>query len=167
MNAVAATALYIVLTVVSLSLFAVAASTLWWMLHAWRDPETLVDTGFSREPGEPQLSFSLLVPARHEEDLEGRVIQHRQHDARLCLLETGEVHAPARRPAREVHQARRKGEQGRAEAVEPEPGAAAAFAVRYRLGGPVGEHVHRVVAVQVGDSVSWGRHPFTPRWSRQ
>lgn len=67
MNAVAATALYIVLTVVSLSLFAVAASTLWWMLHAWRDPETLVDTGFSREPGEPQLSFSLLVPARHEE----------------------------------------------------------------------------------------------------
>lgn len=67
MTGIGSVVLGVVLTVVSLGLFAVAASTLWWMLHAWRDPETLVETGFSREPGEPQLSFSLLVPARHEQ----------------------------------------------------------------------------------------------------
>jgi cellulose synthase/poly-beta-1,6-N-acetylglucosamine synthase-like glycosyltransferase len=53
--------------VVSLSLFGIATVTLWWMLHAWRDPDTLSATGFEREPGPPELSFSLLVPARHEE----------------------------------------------------------------------------------------------------
>jgi cellulose synthase/poly-beta-1,6-N-acetylglucosamine synthase-like glycosyltransferase len=53
--------------VVSLSLFGIASATVWWMLHAWRDPETLSATGFEQEPGPPELSFSLLVPARHEE----------------------------------------------------------------------------------------------------
>jgi glycosyltransferase XagB len=51
----------------AIGLFGVAAATVWWMLHAWRDPETLMETGFARAPGLPQLSFSLLVPARHEE----------------------------------------------------------------------------------------------------
>jgi cellulose synthase/poly-beta-1,6-N-acetylglucosamine synthase-like glycosyltransferase len=57
----------IAIGIAALSLFAVAAATVWWMLHAWRDPETLMETGFARAPGLPQLSFSLLVPARHEE----------------------------------------------------------------------------------------------------
>lgn len=61
------TALSIVLVLVSLALFGVAMSTLWWMLHAWRDPETLMATGFIGEPDAPRLSFSLLVPARHEQ----------------------------------------------------------------------------------------------------
>jgi glycosyltransferase XagB len=51
----------------SLALFAIAAATVWWMLHAWRDPETYEATGFAQESGLPSLSFSLLVPARHEE----------------------------------------------------------------------------------------------------
>ena len=45
-----------------------ALTTLWWMLHAWRDLDTLEETGFVRaQDGTPQLSFSLLVPARHEQ----------------------------------------------------------------------------------------------------
>jgi cellulose synthase/poly-beta-1,6-N-acetylglucosamine synthase-like glycosyltransferase len=53
-------------------LFGVAVGTLWWMLHAWRDPDTVVSTGFARDhdgPGHSSLSFTLLVPARHEEDV--------------------------------------------------------------------------------------------------
>jgi glycosyltransferase XagB len=57
----------IILALMALVLFAVAAATIWWMLHAWRDPETLADTGFAHDAGPPTLSFSLLVPARHED----------------------------------------------------------------------------------------------------
>jgi cellulose synthase/poly-beta-1,6-N-acetylglucosamine synthase-like glycosyltransferase len=59
--------LSIALVAVSLVLFGIAAATVWWMLHAWRDPETLEETGFARADSQPKLSFSLLVPARHEE----------------------------------------------------------------------------------------------------
>jgi cellulose synthase/poly-beta-1,6-N-acetylglucosamine synthase-like glycosyltransferase len=48
-------------------LFAIASATVWWMLHAWRDPKTYDATGFASEAGLPSLSFSLLVPARHEQ----------------------------------------------------------------------------------------------------
>jgi cellulose synthase/poly-beta-1,6-N-acetylglucosamine synthase-like glycosyltransferase len=61
------TVLSIALVVVSIVLFGIAMGTLWWMLHAWRDPETLLATGFLGETDPPQLSFSLLVPARHEQ----------------------------------------------------------------------------------------------------
>jgi cellulose synthase/poly-beta-1,6-N-acetylglucosamine synthase-like glycosyltransferase len=59
--------LSIALVVASLTLTAVAAATVWWMLHAWRTPADLDATAFERRPDEPALSFSLLVPARHEE----------------------------------------------------------------------------------------------------
>jgi cellulose synthase/poly-beta-1,6-N-acetylglucosamine synthase-like glycosyltransferase len=49
--------------------FGVAAFTLWWMLHAWRTPETLESTKFSAPDGDCGLSFSLLVPARHEQEV--------------------------------------------------------------------------------------------------
>ncbi len=51
----------------SLAMFAIAAATLWWMLHAWRTPSALEATGFPLRGEEPRLSFSLIVPARHEE----------------------------------------------------------------------------------------------------
>ncbi len=51
----------------SLAMAAIAAATLWWMLHAWRTPTTLAATGFPVRGEEPRLSFSLIVPARHEE----------------------------------------------------------------------------------------------------
>src|ERR1044072_5080752 len=60
-------ALSAVLLFVSLVLMAAAAITLWWMMHAWRTPETLEATAFAEPDGEHRLSFSLLVPARHEE----------------------------------------------------------------------------------------------------
>jgi cellulose synthase/poly-beta-1,6-N-acetylglucosamine synthase-like glycosyltransferase len=56
----------VLIAVVSLLLFGVAMATVWWMLHAWRDPGTLTSTGFEEDAGPPELSFSLLVPARHE-----------------------------------------------------------------------------------------------------
>jgi glycosyltransferase XagB len=66
--------IYGVLVVVSLLLFVVAATTLWWMLHAWRSPEALAATGFRcRNAGRPR-SFSLLLPARHEQHVVGDTI---------------------------------------------------------------------------------------------
>jgi cellulose synthase/poly-beta-1,6-N-acetylglucosamine synthase-like glycosyltransferase len=58
-----------IVVVVSLILFGVSALTLWWMVHAWRTPETLESTRFSSHDGTSGLRFSLLVPARHEEQV--------------------------------------------------------------------------------------------------
>ena len=57
----------VIMVVISVALFAFAAMTLWWTMHAWRTPETLAQTGFAPPDGAHALSFSLLVPARHEE----------------------------------------------------------------------------------------------------
>ena len=56
----------VVMIFVSLVLAAFAAVTLWWTMHAWRTPETLAGTRFARPDGEQHLTFSLLLPARHE-----------------------------------------------------------------------------------------------------
>jgi hypothetical protein len=56
---------------ISVLLAAVATTTLWWMLHAWRTPEALRATGYRRREGATGLSFSLLVPARHEQAVLG------------------------------------------------------------------------------------------------
>ena len=61
----------VALILLSLALTFVAGSTLWWMLHAWNTPDHLVRTGFRRREHTPSTSFSLLVPARHEEDVLG------------------------------------------------------------------------------------------------
>lgn len=63
------TLLSLLIALLSVSLFTIAMLTLWWMLHAWRDPDTLSATGFPAEGRRPELSFSLLVPARHEEQV--------------------------------------------------------------------------------------------------
>jgi cellulose synthase/poly-beta-1,6-N-acetylglucosamine synthase-like glycosyltransferase len=63
-----ATALAAVISaLVSLALAAFAAVTLWWTMHAWRTPETLASTRFPTPDGDHRLTFSLLVPARHEQ----------------------------------------------------------------------------------------------------
>lgn len=59
---------------VAIGLFVSAVATLWWMLHAWRDPDTLRATGFDRSGAEPAHRFSLLVPARHEEAVLGATL---------------------------------------------------------------------------------------------
>jgi cellulose synthase/poly-beta-1,6-N-acetylglucosamine synthase-like glycosyltransferase len=58
-----------VLVVLSLGLFTVSGTTLWWMLHAWRSPDALAATGFRRRAAGAPRSFSLLLPARHEQDV--------------------------------------------------------------------------------------------------
>lgn len=61
--------------VVSLVLFTVAVITLWWMMHAWRTPETLAATRFAPPDGAFSLSFSLLVPARHEQEVLAHTVE--------------------------------------------------------------------------------------------
>jgi cellulose synthase/poly-beta-1,6-N-acetylglucosamine synthase-like glycosyltransferase len=83
-----------VLSLFSLVLTVIALTSLWWMLHAWRTPESLSATGFAATGAaatgaagagaagagaagagaagagaatEPRHRFSLIVPARHEE----------------------------------------------------------------------------------------------------
>jgi glycosyltransferase XagB len=63
-----------VLVVLSLGLFTVAGTTLWWMLHAWRSPDALAATGFRRRAAGAPRSFSLLLPARDEQDVLGDTI---------------------------------------------------------------------------------------------
>jgi cellulose synthase/poly-beta-1,6-N-acetylglucosamine synthase-like glycosyltransferase len=63
------------LVLLALALTAIASATLWWMLHAWRDPETYRATGFAGESGLPNVSFSLLVPARHEQAVLGETLE--------------------------------------------------------------------------------------------
>jgi len=55
----------VLVVLVAIVLTVVAAMTLWWMLHAWRSPAAFESI---REGvrGEPQLSFSLIVPCREE-----------------------------------------------------------------------------------------------------
>jgi len=62
------------LVLLSLVMTAVAGTTLWWMLHAWNTPESLQSTGFRRREHTPSRSFSLLVPARHEEAVLGETL---------------------------------------------------------------------------------------------
>jgi cellulose synthase/poly-beta-1,6-N-acetylglucosamine synthase-like glycosyltransferase len=56
---------FIVLT--GLFLTAIAGGTLWWQLHAWRTPEIHAGTEFRSPDSDSELSFSLLIPARHEQ----------------------------------------------------------------------------------------------------
>jgi cellulose synthase/poly-beta-1,6-N-acetylglucosamine synthase-like glycosyltransferase len=63
-----------IVTLMSIALTTIAGSTLWWMLHAWRTPQSLDETGFTGSTVEPMLSFSLIVPARHEEAVLGETL---------------------------------------------------------------------------------------------
>ncbi len=65
---------YGALVTVALLLTVIAVTTLWWMLHAWRSTGHLKNTGFSSTPRSPELSFSLLVPGRHEEEVMGQTL---------------------------------------------------------------------------------------------
>jgi cellulose synthase/poly-beta-1,6-N-acetylglucosamine synthase-like glycosyltransferase len=64
----------------------VSGTTLWWMLHAWRTPDALAGTGFAARsdgtgagPGAmlagDTRSYSLIVPARHEEAVLGTTLR--------------------------------------------------------------------------------------------
>jgi cellulose synthase/poly-beta-1,6-N-acetylglucosamine synthase-like glycosyltransferase len=59
--------LYLLYVGVSFVLAAIAWTTLVWMVNAWRTPAALIESGLSRQALAPAHSFSLIVPARHEE----------------------------------------------------------------------------------------------------
>jgi cellulose synthase/poly-beta-1,6-N-acetylglucosamine synthase-like glycosyltransferase len=50
----------------TVAMLIVATTSLAWMIDSWRTPRAIGQMPFP-EPDEPRLSFSLLVPARHEE----------------------------------------------------------------------------------------------------
>jgi len=74
-HTVTGVALTVVVSGLSLGLALLAGVTLWWQLHAWRTPDTLARVGFTAGAGTPQHSFSLLVPARHEEAVLGETLR--------------------------------------------------------------------------------------------
>jgi len=67
------TALYAAYALLLTALAAVSASTLAWMLYAWRTPEQLSGTRFPTD-GSATRTFSLIVPARHEAAVLGRTL---------------------------------------------------------------------------------------------
>ena len=62
------------LVLVAIALTAIAVTTLWWMLHAWKSDGNLKRTGFSEKTLPPAHSFTLLVPGRHEEEVMGQTL---------------------------------------------------------------------------------------------
>jgi len=68
-------ALFGLLGLFALALTVIAVTSLWWMLHAWRTPASLVATGFPTSATDPAHSFSLIVPARHEEAVLGATLE--------------------------------------------------------------------------------------------
>ncbi|RMI06656.1 glycosyltransferase [Cellulomonas triticagri] len=65
---------YGAIALVAVALTAIALSTLWWMLHAWRDHAALTATRFSGVARPAAHRFTLLVPARHEEEVLGQTL---------------------------------------------------------------------------------------------
>ena len=60
--------------VVTLLFLAVASTTLVWMLHAWQTPDAFEETRFPAGGMASGRSFSLIVPARHEEAVLGATL---------------------------------------------------------------------------------------------
>jgi dolichol-phosphate mannosyltransferase len=91
--------LYLVVTGLVLALFAVAASSTALRLYAMSTPEMLDEVRFS-EPGDPEHSFSLIVPARDEATVLGRTVEAlaaQDHpDVEILLVVSGDDDEPTR-----------------------------------------------------------------------
>jgi cellulose synthase/poly-beta-1,6-N-acetylglucosamine synthase-like glycosyltransferase len=64
----------VVYTLAMLGLLVHASVTLAWMLYSWRTPEAATRVGFLMTRRRPKNTFTLMVPARHEEDVLGDTI---------------------------------------------------------------------------------------------
>jgi cellulose synthase/poly-beta-1,6-N-acetylglucosamine synthase-like glycosyltransferase len=90
------------LALVYLSLFVVGATTVAWMLYAWRDESSLAQTRFSSADTDPQLTFSLIVPARHEQNVLSDTLAElrlQDHPAFEVVVVVGDDDAETRRVA--------------------------------------------------------------------
>jgi glycosyltransferase XagB len=97
--------LYVLYVGVSLALGAIAWTTLVWMVSAWRTPDSLSESGLSS--GKPELahSFSLIVPARHEEAVLERTLSRlvaSDHPALEVLVVVGTDDTATREVAERV-----------------------------------------------------------------
>jgi len=79
----------IVFGLATVAMLVVATTSLAWMVDSWRTPHALGQMPFP-EPDEPRLSFSLLVPARHEEavlaDTVRRLLSQSHPDFEIILI---------------------------------------------------------------------------------
>jgi cellulose synthase/poly-beta-1,6-N-acetylglucosamine synthase-like glycosyltransferase len=66
--------LIVIYALVMALLFAHSSLTLAWMLYTWRSPGASDGVGFGWIGKKPKLSFTLLVPARHERDVLGETL---------------------------------------------------------------------------------------------
>jgi cellulose synthase/poly-beta-1,6-N-acetylglucosamine synthase-like glycosyltransferase len=82
----------------TLAMFVVATTTLAWMLDSWRTPRALGQMPFP-EPDAPRLSFSLIVPARHEEtvlaDTVRRLLRQDHPDFEVLVVVGDDDHGTA------------------------------------------------------------------------
>ncbi len=62
-------AIQLLLFVGSGAMLGISTWNLAWMLHAWRSPETAKSLGFPPPEARGELSFSLIIPARHEQQV--------------------------------------------------------------------------------------------------
>jgi glycosyltransferase XagB len=67
--------LELLLALLFVALTGVGIATLSWMLYGWRDADAPRRIAFPEARGEPRLSFSLIVPARHEEEVLGTTLR--------------------------------------------------------------------------------------------
>jgi cellulose synthase/poly-beta-1,6-N-acetylglucosamine synthase-like glycosyltransferase len=77
---------------VTVALFVVAGTTLVWMIDSWRTPRAVGQMPFP-EPDEPRLSYSLIVPARHEEAVLADTVKRllrQEHPSFEVLLVVGD-----------------------------------------------------------------------------
>src|SRR5215212_8060898 len=71
-----ASVLYLLYVGVSFALGAIAWTTLVWMVNAWRTPASLAESRLRGADLDPAHSFSLIVPARHEERVLETTLSH-------------------------------------------------------------------------------------------
>jgi glycosyltransferase XagB len=73
------TALLVLYLCMTFAMFVIAGTTLAWMIDSWRTPDAVGQMPFP-EADQPRLTFSLIVPARHEEAV-------LEHTVRLLLAQ--------------------------------------------------------------------------------
>jgi cellulose synthase/poly-beta-1,6-N-acetylglucosamine synthase-like glycosyltransferase len=67
----------LIAVVIAIALIVIAVSSLYWMTHAWWSPAHHEATAYVGRPARPAHSFSLIVPARHEnEEVLGATVRH-------------------------------------------------------------------------------------------
>jgi cellulose synthase/poly-beta-1,6-N-acetylglucosamine synthase-like glycosyltransferase len=80
--------IFLLYTLVIVALLGVSVVTLVWMVHSWRTPGHVKRSSFARMPGRSSVSFTLLVPARHEETVLERTLSRTAglHHSRYTVI---------------------------------------------------------------------------------